>query len=872
MMTTNLLPPTSSTPFGVDCLPTPLQADAIATLHLLEWHELHQLWHKHALTPEGQTSVEATPFLTTKSAMQTAQFEAEVFKSLVQRFGTVICSTLHKQSILPILQRLAKGGHLSLLDAALLLTGLQAFRHIHQHALKYLKHTLEDVQFTLRPQPFGASPAFEWLTETEDCILPLQTLLNVVTSEGIIREQASPTLAELTKKLKNQEVTLQTTLQRLLKTPTVLKALQEPTFTQRNGRYVLPVNVFYKTSVPGIVQDVSSSGGTLFIEPKPIVELSNRIQSTQYEIEAEIAQILRTLSIALEPEAPMLITFVEVGAWCDRTFATALLSKQLEGNPVHVLMDEPTATSRPKTIDFKTCKHPLLVQQLGNKTVIGNPLQLEKGSTQTLIITGPNTGGKTVLLKALGLSILMVQAGLHPCVAEQSQCHVIAPVLADIGDGQSLSQNLSTFSGQMKRLARFVDAGSDILQNSLLLIDEITAGTDPLEGAALARAILRTLHEQGAFTVVTTHLGVLKNEAHAQAGYVNASVAFDLDNLQPTYRLMMGVPGASNALNIAERLGLKSSIVDEARGLLESVARDSSSLLTELETRTVQATEAHEAVKTIQQELEKRLIETKQEQQAFRERKKQLVENYHLQFKARIRGLEDQAKRLKKQLQKAEQQPEQARYLPTQLKHLASQAAETIGEILAPLTDEIEVAAEALHQEAKPVFEVGMLVKCTKIEGKATIEAISADGKKFSLKVGHLKLTAKPSECTPEASLSQNAVLALKKAEHKTIIKRIAETAMHNKASAHLLPSGRYQTDCDVRGMRVEEAKEAIEAFLDNAHRMGFDTVGVIHGQGTGVLKKVVREYLKESPFVRTAYPEQAHLGGDGKTIVELKG
>lgn len=863
-----LLPVVTNWPYWVTTLPEPLQPDAVASLALLEWDALLPLCATHVRTPEGLQLLTQTPFFTTVTAMQQAQLVVEVFKSIIQRFGSpILPNTVHQTAILPLTLALAKGAVLSLKDAALLLHGLQTFRSFQQHALKYLKPAKETVAFQAHSTE-AEQVAFGWLYQTPDCLPALQVLLSVITPEGTIREQASPTLATLMQKLKHQQATLQTTLQQLLKNPTVLKALQEPIFTQRNGRYVLPVNVFYKTSVPGIVQDVSSSGNTLFIEPKPIVELSNRIVATENAIEAEIAQVLKQLSARLEPFAPELISFVEMGAWCDRYFAAAQLSKQLDGNPVRLLQESTIATQ--PAVMLNMCKHPLLVQQLGDTNVVGNTIALEKSTSQTLIITGPNTGGKTVLLKSLGLSVLMVQAGLHPCVAEGSLCCVLAPVLADIGDAQNLAQNLSTFSGQMKRLSRFVGAGSQ-LKNALLLIDEITAGTDPLEGTALARAIIRQLHASGAFTVVTTHLGVLKTEAHNQQGYANASVAFDLDNLQPTYRLLMGVPGASNALNIAERLGLPASIVQEARSLLEGTALDSASLLTELETRTVQATEAHETVKALEQELAERLRQAKQEQQDFRERKKKLWEQYQLQFKARIRGLEEQAKRLKKQLHKAEQEPEKARYLPTQLKRLESQVVALVEEVVTPITEELEAQAEVMLQEQKPVFTVGMRVRCSVLEGIAVIDAITADGKKITLKSGHLKVVVKPSQCQIEASVSTQAVQALKKAEHKTIIKRLAATAMEAKASANRYPQGRYETECDVRGMRAEAAKEAIEAFLDNAHMMGFDTVGIIHGQGTGVLKKVVKEYLKESAVVRSFYPEQAHLGGDGKTIVELK-
>jgi DNA mismatch repair protein MutS2 len=881
----------------------PLYADSLKSLDVLDWQRLMDEIVARCPSVYGETAWHARPFLEDSSSIQRHQSEVGCLAQILQRYG----ESTHQNKApfryaLPALNALAKDAILGRLDFVDLLHGLHHGRHSINHVLKYRRDIaphntpftgLEDV-----PSPVA------WWTFLDEKLTP----------EGEIRDSASPELAQLKKRAAAQETEIQSTLKQLLSNSTVLKALQEAIIVQRNGRYVLPVNVFYKTSVPGIVHDVSSSGSTVFIEPKRVVELSNRLQETHQQIQKEEARILKEMSEALAPHAEALIAFFQALEDLERQWAAARLAKDLDAVSLKVL-DAPAPC-----LLLKNLKHPLLCLQEGKHAIIANTVTLggfevhhptmvekvtdffswerkplvsspnlsflkenihcvnEKGyfplpkgegteqndtSARCMVITGPNTGGKTVLLKSVGLAVLMVQAGMLPVVEDGSSMSLFTRVLADIGDSQSLQHNLSTFSGQMSRLARFADASIPLTQ-TLILLDEIAAGTDPIEGSALAQALLKRFYDKGAMVIVTTHLGVLKQEAHRHEGYVNASVAFDVERLAPTYRLLIGVPGASNALAIAERLGLDRAVIEDAHQHMGQVQSDSATLLTALEQERLASEETNAEIQRLKDELEKRHADFKAEQQAFREKKKQLLSDYQAQFKARLRDFEDEAKRMKKDLKKAEESPKSLAFAQQRILRLKHKVDDRFQAELAPLDAEL-----LAHEPEKIVyaFEVGQDVKHPKLAGKSQIVAISSDGKKVTLKNGMISLVVKTSEVEP-LGLSPEAVKAVKKAEHRKLLHRIHQQhAELGKPQSQ----GTFALECNVRGKRAIDALEAVQAFLDNAHRVGLNTVGIVHGQGTGALKKAVRDYLKTCPFVKDFYPEQAHLGGDGKTIVEMK-
>jgi DNA mismatch repair protein MutS2 len=843
----------------------PLYEDRLKSLDVLEWPRLMAELFARCPSVYGEKAWQTRPFLEAVEDLQRHQHEVGALAQLLQRFGESTHQNKGRfRDALPALESLTKGAILGLADWVDVLHGLHHGRHSMNHVLKF------------RGQLNAQSNVFAWLEGVPSPVGWWTFLDEKIAPEGELRDSASPELAQLKKRASAQEQEIQSTLKQLLTSPTIVKALQEPIIVQRNGRYVLPVNVFYKTSVPGIVQDVSASGSTVFIEPKRVVELSNRLQETHQRMEKEKARILKEISETLVSDAEGLVTFFQALEALERQWAAARLAKDLDAQAIRVV-DEQAPHLR-----LNNVKHPLLCLQEGKHAIIANtvtlgdfevphPSPFPKGegteqndtSARSMVITGPNTGGKTVLLKSVGLAVLMVQAGLLPVVEEGSSMSLFTRVLADIGDSQSLQHNLSTFSGQMSRLARFAQASLS-LEQSLILIDEIAAGTDPIEGSALAQALLKRFYDKGAMIMVTTHLGVLKQEAHRQAGYVNASVAFDVERLAPTFRLLIGVPGASNALAIAERLGLDHALIEEAQLYMGQVQRDSSSLLSALEQERLASEETHLELQQLKDALEQRQSDFKAEQQAFREKKKQLLSDYQAQFKARLREVDEEAKRLKKSLKKAEESPKSLAFAQQRILRLKHKVDARFQAELAPLDAEL-----LAHEPEKPrhTFEIGQDVKHPKLAGKSHIVALSSDGKKVTLVNGTIHLVVKASEVEP-LGLNPDAIKAIKKAEHRQLLHRI-----HQQQAPLGQPAfqGTFSLECNVRGKRTVEALEEVQAFLDNAHRVGLNTVGIVHGQGTGALKKAVRDYLKTCPFVKDFYPEQAHLGGDGKTIVEMK-
>jgi DNA mismatch repair protein MutS2 len=846
----------STTTYLPEVASVTLEEDHQESLKLIEWPQLLAAVVKRCPSPYGHASWLQHPFLPDEATMQSTQHQVDALRLLIVRFGDAPQGqALYLKDSTPSLQALAKGGLVGLSD---LFSVYQTLRHAHgliSHAVRHLPEI--KVQ-----QPEGGN-ALAWLDAIPSSKDWWQLLEAHFTPEGDIKETASPQLAQLRRRARSQNDEIQRTLQDMLTSSTVQQALQDRVIVQRNGRYTLPVNVFYKTTVPGIVHDTSSSGSTVFIEPRRVVELSNRLKETELEAEKEITRIIKVLSEALQPHASELLRYIQGLTKLERLWAAALLAREIKGQPLRL---KPRA-NHPPALELKQLKHPLLCLQTGTQDVIGSDVLLGDALTpaaRCMIITGPNTGGKTVMLKSVGLANLMLQAGLLPVVAEGSSATIFPIVLADIGDSQSIQSNLSTFSGQMTRLARFAHPSTS-LEGALILLDEIAAGTDPLEGSALARALLHCFYEKGASTIVTTHLGVLKQEAYSREGYINASVSFDAEALIPTYQLFIGIPGASNAITIARRLGLNEAVLEEAETLMGSSAVEAATLLTTLEQEKLNTHHASEQSILLKQELEQRVQQLKEEQQAFREKKKQLLQDYQHQFRARLRQFEEQAKRLKKELKQAETQPEALRFARHRISRLEEKTEAAFTQELAPI--EAELQAEAPQ---KPVytFNVGDVVKHPKLNGRIEVVALSADGKKATIKSGSISLVVPHKELEP-VGLSDSAMKALKKSERREILKRLQQSTVVREPAN--LPKGRMLYECDVRGKRASDAIEEVQAFIDNAHMVGMGTVGIIHGLGTGALKKAVRDFLKTNPFVKDFYPEQAHLGGDGKTIVEMR-
>lgn len=806
------------------------------SLDLLEWPALFDQLLNECLTPYGVQAWQAEPFLPDVHAMANHQRDVEGLKTLLIRYGDVISDT-GIPDIGPVIKRLAKGGFLNLQDIRATMRVLELGGRLIQHFSRSLRS--ENQLSYLEPL-------------LDESVIPeavLDYLSNFVESDGSIKDSASPELFSLRQKLRHQKQAMQQKIQHFLQNPDYAQALQSATVTERDGRSVFPVKAEYKNKLPGVLHGASTTGSTVYVEPQVLVDINNALQGLQADLQKEIERILKQLSLYLQEHWEALQALTEALARLDRRLAGARLSRLTSGNPVEIVRDQ-------QIIDLKQAKHPLLMLQTRKQPltkVVANPIQLGLDGTRTMVVTGPNTGGKTVLLKTVGLFACMLRAGLHLPVDEHSRMSEFTNVLVDIGDQQSIAQSLSTFSAHIHRLKAFLDDATD-LRKGLVLIDEIAAGTDPAEGAALAKAVLDELYQKGALTIVTTHLGELKLDAHQHTGFVNASVEFDAETLSPTYRLMIGVPGASNAITIAEKLGMNETVIRKARAGLSAPVRESSGLLQELETRNRQLEEELQRARSYRLEAQEAYEKLEYERQKLETDKRQALKQFQTSLKGRIHDLENQLKDMRKAfLQGQVKHPEK---MESKLRAMGKQADEAFADSRESIGDVVRLKVGDL--------KVGETVTSRQMEVTGEIVSIAAEAKEVTLQAGILRVTVPVSDLErpyksrlPQAQQPKN-----KKLERK---RRFDEGA--SILDEPLDPS----LSVDVRGQRADEAILHVEKFLDDAVLSGYQAVAIVHGMGTGALKKEIRQYLAGSGYVKKHYPAQATQGGDGKTIIELR-
>lgn len=807
------------------------------SLDLLEWPTLFNQLLDECLTPYGVQAWLAEPFLENASAITHHQREVDGLKTLLIRYGDVISDT-GLPDIGPVTKRLAKGGFLNLQDIKATMRVLELGGRLIRHFSRSLR----------------SESQLDYLTSLlNESVIPdevLDYLSNFVESDGHIKDSASPELFRLRQKLRHQKQAMQQKIQHFLQNPEYAQALQSATITERDGRSVFPVKVEYKSKVPGVIHGASTTGSTVYVEPQVLVDINNALQGVQADLQKEIERILKQLSLYLQEHWEALQTLIEALGRLDRRLAAARLSRHLSANPVEVVRES-------QLIDLKQARHPLLVLQTRKQPlskVVANNIQLGLDGTRTMVITGPNTGGKTVLLKTVGLFACMLRAGLHLPVAEESRMSEFKHVLVDIGDQQSIAQSLSTFSAHIHRLKSFLEDEA-ALGRSLVLIDEIAAGTDPAEGAALAKAVLDEIYQKGALTIVSTHLGELKLDAHQHAGFVNASVEFDAETLSPTYRLMIGVPGASNAITIAEKLGLNATVIRRARAGLSAPIRESSELLQELETRNRQLEEELQRARSYRLEAQEAYEKLEYERQKLEADKRQALKQFQTSLKGRIHDLENQLKDMRKAfLQGQVKHPEK---MEGKLRAMGKKADEAFFDSRESIGDVVRLKVTDL--------KLGETVTSRQLEVTGEIVSISPESREVTLQAGILRMTVPVSDLERpyKSRLPQKQQPKAKKLERN---RRFDEGA--SVLDEPLDPG----LSCDVRGQRADEALLQVEKFLDEAVLSGYQAVAIVHGMGTGALKREIRQYLASSGYVKRHYPAQATQGGDGKTIIELSG
>ena len=713
------------------------------------------------------------------------------------------------------LQRANMGGSLNtreLLDIAKVLAAARSAKEYGEGDAE--KKTPIDVLFhSLRPNRF-----------LEDKIT------GSIVGDGELADSASPELASIRRHMRATESKVRDILQRIISSSQA-KYLQESIITQRSGRYVVPVKSEFKNEIPGLVHDLSGSGSTFFIEPMGVVKANNELRELQAKEEKEIDRILAEFSAEAASFREDINLDYELLIRLDVIFARAKLS-----NKMHAMA--PGLST--KGLNLRRARHPLLPP----KTAVANDLSL--GETfDTLVITGPNTGGKTVTLKTIGLLTLMAQCGLHIPAGDGSVIKVCKRVLADIGDEQSIAQSLSTFSSHMSNIVGILEETDD---ETLILLDELGGGTDPVEGAALASAIIDHARSLGAMVAATTHYAELKVYAMTTPGVENASCEFDVETLAPTYRLLVGIPGKSNAFAIARRLGISEEIIQDAAARVDAENVRFEDVLTKLDHQRQEMEKEQRQAAQLRREME----EASAKAQAYRDQLQKEKEKAEASAKAQARAILDDARRtadqvfqelgdMRKKAQK-EQNWQKVNDQRAGLRHKLNEAEDKLGA-------RPQAAVPPMLRPAKK----GDTVTILKTGTQASVLSVNKDGV-LQLQAGILRITAKQDEVRVVEGETQSQKAA------KQYIRR----------TEHKLRSLGAKAEVDLRGMTTDEAELTLAQFLDRAMVSNLTQVTVIHGKGTGAVRKAVHAYLKRCKGVASFRLGRYGEGEDGVTIVEL--
>ncbi len=653
---------------------------------------------------------------------------------------------------------------------------------------------------------------------------------NAIVSEEEISDHASETLYQIRRQIRAAASKVRDVLTKITSAQSNAKILQDSIITQRNGRFVVPVKAEFRSSMPGMVHDTSSSGATLFIEPAAVVELNNNIRILNGKEQAEIERILAELSADTAQFASSIRRDYDILCKLDYIFARGKLAYKMRA--VRPVLSESGRT------EILKARHPLISKDI----VVPITFRIG-GDTDTVIITGPNTGGKTVGIKTLGLLTAMAQCGLQIPAGDGSRIVIFEKILADIGDEQSIEQSLSTFSSHMRTIVDIMDAANS---HTLVLLDELGAGTDPVEGAALARAIIEELRQRGCTVAATTHYAELKVYGLETPGVENASCEFDVQTLRPTYKLIFGIPGKSNAFAISQRLGLDSQIIENASALIATEDKRFEDVITKLEEKR-QALEGRIAVAEKQQ----------RDAEAANKRAQERLSTLEDEREKLVNDAKRQAKQIIDNARAASEMAlEEARRVKQEAvdgKEANLQAARAV--LRGTLSDaEKQVALERAERKAIPLprpLKAGDAVEIVSTRTKATVLETPKKGEKVKVQAGILKIQVEPSD------------LQLMEGE--------PQKKEEVKSGPRLKAPEQFTPELDLRGESGDEAVMELDRFLDNAVRLHLETVRIIHGKGTGVLRQRVQERLRRHPQVKSFRLGVYGEGENGVTIATLK-
>lgn len=644
-----------------------------------------------------------------------------------------------------------------------------------------------------------------------------------------VMDTASPDLLKIRQELRSSESKARERLEQMVRTPSIQKMLQDNLVTIRGDRYVIPVKQEYRGHFGGMIHDQSASGATLFIEPEAVVQLNNRVRELKLKEEAEIEKILRMLSALVADSADTLLVNVESLAELDFIFAKAGLAREMKAT-LPLLNDR-------GFIKLKRGRHPLIPAE---KVV---PLDVELGNRySTIIVTGPNTGGKTVSLKTIGLLSLMAMAGLFVPAEEGSQLCVFDAIYADIGDEQSIEQNLSTFSSHMTNIIRIL---KEMTPKSLVLLDELGAGTDPAEGSALAISILEHMHRMGCRIVATTHYSELKAYAFDRQGVINASMEFDVQTLRPTYRLLVGVPGRSNAFAIAERLGLAKTIIDHARGQVGEEDQRVESMIATLEENRLQAEAERESAERNRREVETLREQLAAERRRFEEQKDRLFERAEREAQEAVAKARREADEIITELRRIQRE----------------EAGGVKDHKLSELKRRMNDAAPELRSKSKAGTP---RKKADRVEPGDEVLVTNLGQR------GHVVEVVSETEVTVQLGILK---MKVNKADLELVKQASAQKKPQQQGTSSLKRTRdeNAKMELDLRGANVEEAIIEVDRFLDESYLANFGQVFIIHGKGTGVLRTGIQEFLRKHKHVKSFRMGAYNEGGAGVTVAELK-
>jgi DNA mismatch repair protein MutS2 len=786
------------------------------TLKTLEFDKIVKRLSEMAASEAGQKRcLEVKPSFHLEEVERMQQETAECIKALMKKGSPPLGGVTHLGMVL---KRVEAGG---VLDTEQLLRVADLLR------------CAGNMQDYMKAEREGQEEGIDILASMAGSLTPHpqveREISRCIEGPGLIYDDASPTLRNIRRQIGSVNEGIRSKLNSMIGSANIQKFLQDAIVTTRGDRYVVPVKQEYKGSVPGIVHDQSSTGATLFIEPMAVVQLNNRLRELSASEKLEIERILSALTLLVSGILEDIQADMEILIELDVMFAKGKLGLEMEANrPLY---------NTSGYINLKKARHPLI----DPKVVV--PVSIHLGRDfEVLVITGPNTGGKTVTLKTVGLMVLMAQAGLQIPCQEGTELTLYRDVFADIGDEQSIEQSLSTFSSHMTNIVEIL---RQVGRGSLVLLDELGAGTDPTEGAALAMAILDYLHGKSICTIATTHYSELKQYALTKERVENASVEFDVETLSPTYRLTIGIPGKSNAFEISKRLGLDEGLIESASMYISGEEVRFEDLIGDLEKNRKEAQQEKEWAQLLRQEVERVKADYQGKINRLEERRDKIL---------------DQARQEAKHV--LEKAREEATELIKELRSLASvEGAERnrrIEKAREKIRWDIEKLEEALNtgiQEERPAAGPGELkpgdpVRVISLGQKGTVLEVSDDGQAM-VQVGIMKL---------KVNISNLETVEEKAEEH---ISKADKRSMSKAAT--------ISAQVDVRGQVLEDAIINVDKYLDDAHLSGLKQVTIIHGKGTGVLRSGIQQLLRSNRYVASFRRGSFGEGGDGVTMVELK-